>query len=286
MHIPIFSSLSREDLENLRTLWKPVTRNAGQLIFKKGDPGDSMYIIQDGEVAITIWTEDNQEKVLSRLVKGDFLGELAVLDGSPRSASAKVRKDAMLLEMKRNDLVAFLHSRPGVSLTMMGVIAERLRKANEMMEQSSARNVNVEIEHVLSFSDKVAAKISGIIGTWEFLIAFATVYSSWLVLNIYGWLFQPIDPFPFNFFNFLLASLTAIQAPIILMSQNRQADIERLRSELDYHTNVKAEMQIQSLHVKVDELRASELHDLKTIIHNQQHEMQQLRKQVEGLGKN
>ena len=283
--ISIFSSLGLDDLENLTTLWKPVTRHAGQLLFKKGDPGDAMYIVRSGEVAITIWNEDNQETILSVLTEGNFLGELALLDGSSRSAAAKALKKSELLEMKRDDFMNFLRSRPEVSINMMGVMAARLRATNEMMERSSTKNVNDELQHHLSISDKVATTISKVIGSWEFLFTFFLLYLLWIYINVARLMGHAIDPFPFNFLNFMLASLTAIQAPIILMTQNRQAEIEQLRSELDYQTNVKAELQIQSLHVKMDELRASEIRDFAENQQELHTQLVELRKQLDELMK-
>jgi uncharacterized membrane protein len=127
------------------------------------------------------------------------------------------------------------------------------------MEKASTKNVNEEMQHHLSISDKVAKSISKVIGSWEFLFVFVLLWLGWIYLNVARLLGYAMDPYPFNFLNFMLASITAIQAPIILMTQNRQSETETIRSELDYQTNVKAEMQIQSLHVKLDELRASEI---------------------------
>ncbi|MFI5251540.1 MAG: DUF1003 domain-containing protein [Bacteroidota bacterium] len=281
--ISIFSSLGEPDLQKLTTLWKPVARSQGQLLFKKGDPGDAMYIIRDGEIAITIWNEDNQETVLSILKEGNFLGELALLDGSFRSASAKALKDTRLLEMKRDDFMNFLRSRPEVSITMMSVMAARLRATNEMMERTSTKNVNQELQHHLSISDKVASGISKVIGSWEFLFVFIVLYVGWIFLNVARMMGYALDPYPFNFLNFMLASVTAIQAPIILMTQNRQSETEHVRSELDYQTNVKAELQIQSLHVKLDELRASEIQEFAVRQKEINTQLIELRKQLDGI---
>jgi CRP/FNR family transcriptional regulator, cyclic AMP receptor protein len=259
--ISIFSSLGDADLEKITTLWKPVTLEEGQLLFQKGDPGDAMYIIRDGWVAITIWNEDHQETILSVLKEGNFFGELALLDGSVRSAAAKALGKSELLEMKRNDFMEFLRSRPEVAITMMSVIAARLRATNEMMEKTSTKNVNEEMQQHLSLSDKVAKSISKVIGSWEFLFVFILLWFGWIYLNVARLLGYAMDPYPFNFLNFMLASVTAIQAPIILMTQNRQSETETIRSELDYETNVKAELQIQNLHVKINELRASEIRE-------------------------
>jgi CRP/FNR family transcriptional regulator, cyclic AMP receptor protein len=259
--ISIFSSLGAADLERLAALWKPVTLGEGDLLFKKGDPGDAMYIIREGWIAITIWNEDHQETILSVLKEGNFFGELALFDGSVRSAAAKALAKCDLLEMKRDDLLEFLRSRPEVAITMMSEMAARLRATNEMMEKTSTKNVNEEMQQHLSISDRVAKSISKVIGSWEFLFVFVLLWLGWIYLNVARLLGYAMDPYPFNFLNFMLASITAIQAPIILMTQNRQSETETIRSELDYETNVKAELQIQNLHVKINELRASEIRE-------------------------
>ncbi|MBI5216454.1 MAG: DUF1003 domain-containing protein [Ignavibacteriae bacterium] len=263
--ISIFSSLGEADLHQLKSLWKPLTKEEGQLLFKKGDPGNSMFIIKEGEIAVTLWTENNQQTILSVFGEGDFFGELALFGDAPRSANAKALKRTSLLEMNRKDFNEFLLSRPQVCLTMLHEISERLRATNEMMERSASKNVNEEIEHQSHLSDRFSDIIARVIGSWKFIISFLTFFFSWILLNTIQLLFQPFDSFPFTFLNLMLSTVSAIQAPIILMSQNRQSKKDRIKAELDYQVNRKAEMQIQSLHVKLDELRATEIHELLNI---------------------
>jgi uncharacterized membrane protein len=282
LRVPIFASLKPLDLEHLKTLWKPITRNPGQLLFKKGDPGDAMYIVESGQIGITVWTEDNQEKILSTFGEGDFFGELALLDGSPRSAHAKALKKAHLYEMRREDFFHFIQHRPEIAIMMMMIIATRLRAANEMVERSTTKNPNEEIKLHARLGDKIAVRIAKITGSWEFIFIFLSLLTGWIVLNLVGFFGKPLDPYPFNFLNFVVAFLTAVQAPIILMSQNRQYENDRLRSELEFETNVKAELQIQSLHTKIDELRSSELHDLSRFQNEIHQEIAELKKKIEG----
>ncbi len=260
--ISIFSSLGKDDMEQLAKLWKPVSVAEGQRVFRKGDPGTSMFIIRSGEIAITVWTEDNQQTVLSIFGEGDFFGELSLFKSSPRSASAKALKETLLFEMTHDDFFTFLSTRTDVALTMMGVIADRLRSTNEKMERMTTKNLNEEIAHQMGFGDRLADSIARAVGSWKFIVVFTFILVCWIVINSYALLFNPVDPYPFSFLNFLLASTVAIQAPIIMMSQNRQTRKDRMSAELDYLVNKKAEMQIQSLHVKLDELRASEIREL------------------------
>ena len=277
--ISIFSSLSTADLEELIPLWKPIRKWEGQLLFQKGDPGTSMFVIREGEVAITVWTEDNQQTVLSVFGEGDFFGELSLFGSSPRSASAKVLKNSLLFEMTHDDFYAFLRKRPDVSLTMMEVIADRLRSTNEKMEHMTTKNLNVEIEQHTNFGHRLANTIARAVGNWNFILIFSITLFLWIGLNTFVFASHPLDPFPFSFLSFILSTIVAIQAPIILMSQNRQAEKDRMSAELEFEINKKAEMQIQSLHVKLDELRASEIRELFQL---QKEHIEMIRKQREG----
>ncbi len=278
--VPIFSSVNREDLTKLAGLWKPTVRPKGQAIFQQGDPPRAMYVIREGKVAISVWTEENLELVLSMLGKGDFFGELALLDGSLRTATAKVVEQADLLEMTQGDFLKFLRGKPEVALSVMAVIAQRLRTTNELIERLTARNVNEEVEQQTRFRDRVADRLAQWGGSWSFIFVFFILLATWITINTIVFVFGPFDPFPFVFLNLVLGCVTSIQAPVILMSQNRQSQKDRLRADLDYQVDLKAELQIQSLHVKLDEIRASEIRELREL---QQEQMAMLRQQMELL---
>ena len=278
--VPIFSSVSRKDLTKLAGLWKPTVRLKGQAIFQKGDPPRAMYVIREGKVAISVWTEENLELVLSMLGKGDFFGELALLDGSLRTATAKVVEQADLLEMTQGDFLKFLRGKPEVALSVMAVIAQRLRTTNELIERRTARNVNEEVEQQTRFRDRVADRLAQWGGSWSFIFVFLILLATWIIINTIAFVFGPFDPFPFVFLNLVLGCVAAIQAPVIMMSQNRQSQKDRLRADLDYQVDLKAELQIQSLHVKLDEIRASEIRELREL---QQEQMAMLRQQIELL---
>jgi len=259
--VKIFSCLANDDLSELAALWKPVSREDGHVIFRQGDPPDAMYLVREGKVEISLWTEDNEELVISILGDADFFGELALLDGSPRTATAKAIGHAALLEMRKDDLLAFLRRKPEVSIAMMSEIAGRLRASNSLIERRTTRNVNQVMEEQYTFGDRLADRIAKFGGSWTFLIWFGITLLAWMGLNSIEAFWHPFDPYPFIFLNLILSCLAAVQAPVIMMSQNRQATIDRLQADLDYQVNLKAELQIRSLHLKLDELRTSEMHD-------------------------
>jgi CRP/FNR family cyclic AMP-dependent transcriptional regulator len=263
--VPIFSSLDREDIRELAELCRTVHREDQALVFRQGDTPDAMYWVTEGKIVISVWTEDNEELLLATLEEGEFFGELGLLDGSPRTATAKAIGAVELIEIRKDALLDFLRRNPEAALSMMGEIARRLRGANALIEHRASRNVNELMEEKFTVGDRLADRLAQFGGSWAFLICFAVTLLSWMGLNSLESLLHPFDPYPFIFLNLILSCLAAIQAPIIMMSQNRQAKKDRLQADLDYQVNLKAELQIRSLHLKIDELRASELRDFVEI---------------------
>jgi len=261
--VPIFSALRVEDFAGLPVGTNLVARNDGQIIFREGDAPLAMYVVRSGKVAISVWTEENDEVALSVLHEGDFFGELSLLDGSLRTATAKAVGAVELIEIGRDDFFKLLRLKPEVGITIMAVMAKRLRTTNELIQRRASRNVNLEIEKQSTLAERVADRIARWGGSWSFVGGFFLVLGIWIALNALDLFFKPFDPYPYVFLNFLLACVAALQAPVIMMSQNRDSQIDRLRADLDYQVNLKAELQIQNLHVKLDELRVSELHELR-----------------------
>jgi CRP/FNR family transcriptional regulator, cyclic AMP receptor protein len=259
--VSMFSSLADDDVRELAGLCRQVSREDQHLVFRQGDPPTAMYLIREGRVEISVWTEDNEELVLAVLGDRDFFGELALFDGSPRTATAKAIGHVELIEIRKDDLYAFLRRNPDASLSMLSEISRRLRAANSLIERRTTRNVNELMEEAYTFGDRLADRIARFGGSWAFLIWFAVTLFLWMAVNSLESIWHTFDPFPFIFLNLVLSCLAAIQAPVIMMSQNRQATKDRLQAELDYQVNLKAELQIRSLHLKMDELRTTELHD-------------------------
>ncbi|MGE5306956.1 MAG: DUF1003 domain-containing protein [Alphaproteobacteria bacterium] len=273
--VPIFSALRAEDFAALPVVTNLVARNDGQVIFRQNDAPLAMYVIRSGKIAISVWTEENEEVILSVLHEGDFFGELSLLDNSQRTATAKALGQVELIEICRDDFFTVLRLKPDVGISIMAVMAQRLRTTNELIQRRTARNVNVEIKKQSTLAERVADQIARWGGSWTFVGGFFVVLGIWIALNAFNLFFNPFDPYPYVFLNFLLACVAALQAPVIMMSQNRDAQIDRLRADLDYQVNLKAELQIQNLHVKLDELRVSELHELREA---QQQQLELLKK--------
>ncbi|MCU0452923.1 MAG: DUF1003 domain-containing protein [Bacteroidetes bacterium] len=279
--IPIFDRLLPKDLETLVTLWLPRTLQAGDVLVRKGEPGSSMFIIEDGIVEIRVPDQFAKKEVrVSVLHQGDFFGEISLLDGLPRTATAVAMEETQLLEMRRDDFIQFLLQRPSVAVAMLGEIGGRLRKTNELVQSLASKNVNEEIEEQLSVGDRLADKIAEFGGSWKFIISFMLILFGWMAINSVQLAFQPFDEFPFIFLNLMLSCVAALQAPLIMMSQNRAQKKDRLRAELDYQVNLKSELMLQQLHSKLDEVRAAEL---QTIQESLQVELTLLRARIEGM---
>lgn len=261
--IPVFEKLSETDFEVLGKLWKPRNLKKGEVLFRFGEVGTSMVVIEEGKVGISVPVE-NQEKEMeiSVLHEGEFVGELALIDGLPRTANARALDDCRLQEMKRDDFVGFLLDRPTVAISMMSEMGKRLRSTNELVQSLASKNVNEEIEERLTFGEHLADRIAEFGGSWSFISLFAVFLALWMILNTVQMWLKPFDEFPFIFLNLMLSCLAAVQAPLIMMSQNRAQKKDRLKAELDYQVNLKSELMLQQLHVKFDEMRANEIHDM------------------------
>ncbi|MBI4418985.1 MAG: DUF1003 domain-containing protein [Ignavibacteriales bacterium] len=266
-NIPIFEKLSPADFEVLVKLWKPRKLRKSGVLFRYGETGTSMVVIEEGTIEISVPIENEKKEMqISVLHEGEFVGELALIDGLPRTATARALESSRVHEMKRDDFVQFLLERPAVAISMMSEMGKRLRATNELVQSLASKNVNEEIEERLTFGERLADKIAEFGGSWTFITGFMLLLGLWMLVNSLQLWFRPFDEFPFIFLNLMLSCLAALQAPIIMMSQNRAQKKDRLKAELDYQVNLKSELMIQQLHVKFDELRANEIHDIHAAI--------------------
>jgi CRP/FNR family cyclic AMP-dependent transcriptional regulator len=253
-NVPIFASLDENSRVEVARLCARCDYKPGEILFRQGELSSAMYLILDGEVVMSIATRAGQEVALVTMRRGDFFGELAMLDGSPRSATANIMRPTKLLLLRREDFINLLGRQPKLALAMLASFATRLRNTTELFARHAARNVNEEIDRNYSFADRVADYVAKFGGSWWFIGSFGLIIAVWMVLNGIQVFFAPFDPFPYIFLNLVLNVICAVQAPIIMMSQNRQSAKDRLAADIDYQLNLKLEMQLDELHLKVDEL--------------------------------
>jgi CRP/FNR family transcriptional regulator, cyclic AMP receptor protein len=226
---------------------------AGTTIFREGDPGGIMYVIRSGKVDLWLYDEDRRRVVLATFEDGEFFGELSLLDQEPRSATATTVTDTDVLIIDRLDLRLLFAQKPDAALDVVSALGHRLRQTSDIVRSRAARNANEVIEERLTVGDRMADKLAAFGGSWKFILTFGGLLIGWITFNSIT--AQPFDPFPFILLNLVLSSLAALQAPVIMMSQNRADTKDRIRAELDYRVNVKAETEIGDLHTKMEELR-------------------------------
>jgi CRP/FNR family transcriptional regulator, cyclic AMP receptor protein len=249
-HVPLFESLDNEAARELCELLENLDCKPGATLFRAGDKGDAMYLIEQGRVRICVLATDGHQMTLAELGRGDFFGEMALLDGQPRSADAVVTEDTRLAVLSRDHFLSFLGSNRNVALELLTALANRLRRTDELLRHTATRNLNVEEAATLTIGDRAADAIAEFGGSWKFIFVIAIALNLWILLNVaqrilFGW--QGFDPYPFLFLSVALNMLQIFQAPIIMMSQNRQSHKDRLRAEIDYQVNLKNELALQEI---------------------------------------
>lgn len=250
----MFADLGPEDLTVLASSLVERRYAAGEMIMNLGESGDSMFIIGEGHVNIFLPGEASRRISLKDVSKGEYFGELALFDDKPRSASALASTNALLLELDRDKLSRYLVQRPAGAMTLLRTLAGRLRATNEMLSQRAAKNVVAELDKRLTWSQKLADKVAELNGSWAFILALLGLTVGWIVVNI-PQAGVEFDPYPFVFFNLLLAVLVALQGPLIVMSQNRSSLKDRAQAETDFQVNLKNEVNIETLLRELGEMR-------------------------------
>ncbi len=243
-NIPLFESLTPEDLDALSKRLEQAEYVEGDVVFHQGDQGSSLFLIEDGAVEIS-YGEGRGRVTLATLFTGQYFGELSLFDGAPRSATATAAKRSRLIRLDRDDLVDFVNKNPSAALRIIAEMSERLRQTNELMSRQVSRNVLEEEEEHLTLGQRVADRVAAFGGSWPFIFLFAVVMVLWMGINVVRW--TGFDPYPFILLNLVLSTLAALQAPVIMMSQNRQSSKDKLLAENDYQVNLKAEMEIAAL---------------------------------------
>ncbi|HYX27274.1 MAG TPA: cyclic nucleotide-binding domain-containing protein [Pyrinomonadaceae bacterium] len=263
--VPLFASLDDHAASNLRNLLRvrEVPANAG--LFRAGDDGDAMYLIESGRVRITITDEDKKQIVLAELAQGDFFGEMAIIDGKKRSADATVTEQARLAILSREDFLGFIHHNPIVALEMLSATFSRLRRTDKLLQQRVSRNVNVEYGKSLSVIDRLAIAITNKVGSFGFFAIIAGWTFVWTGYNILAsevpslhW--PAFDPFP-AFVAYLLISnvIQILLMPLIMVGQNLQGRHSETRAELDFQVNLKNEISLTEVLRRLDVLESERL---------------------------
>src|SRR5438093_9525840 len=247
--VPLFESLDDEAAKKLFELLESLDCKANTFLFRAGEAGDAMYIIERGKVRICVQATDGREVRLTELDRGDFFGEMALLDGKRRSADARVAEDARLAVLSREHFLSFMRSNPNVALEMLTALVNRLRHTDELLRHSTTRNVNVEEAAQLTLADRASDVIAEFGGSWKFILAAVFFFNVWVWVNASLQLLgkTAFDAYPYLMLSTAINMLAVLQAPIILMSQNRQVHKDRHRAEIDYQVNLKNELALNEI---------------------------------------
>jgi len=244
--VPLFKGLSEEARVSLADRLVERRFRAGELVFAKGDKGSAMFCVLTGKVEIFLPPEGGSERVdLKEVHEGEYVGELALFDEKPRSASVEAKTDCVLLELDREHFISDIVRSESAVLAILSEMAVRLRDTNAMLSQRAARDVVKEFEESLSWTDKLADRVAELNGSWAFILALVGVTLVWAMINAF--LPRPFDAYPYVFFNLLLGILVGLQGPLIMMSQNRQAAKDRAQASTDFRVNLKNEVGIENL---------------------------------------
>lgn len=256
--IPLFEGLNDEDREALAQRLSEKSFAKDQVVFSKGDKGSSMYVVLSGAVQIFLPGEDaNAPRVILKdLRTGEYFGELSLFDDKPRSASVEAMVDTVLLELTRDELAEHLSRSRTAALAILSEMAERLRETNALLSQRAAKDVVKEIEENLTWGQRLADRVAALNGSWAFILFLVFLTGGWAIANVVFLRGNPFDDYPFQFYNLFLAVLVALQGPLIVMSQNREAMKDRAQAETDFRVNLKNEVNIENIVRELGAFRA------------------------------
>ena len=252
--VPLFALFDDEEMAVLAAQVELKTFAARQRIYKMGDPGGRAYILVSGAVQVTTVDEDQQEIIVDEPPPGGFFGFASMLEQTPHQTSANAVEAALCIEVDRHDISVLLERKPLAGMDMLAVLGRQYHASHQLVRLRATRNPNEVIEEKTTSGDRIADGVARFGGSWSFITAFAVVLSVYTGFNVTlgksAW-----DPYPFILLNLFLSMLAAIQAPVIMMSQNRQDAKDRIRSELDYRVNLKAELEVTEVLRRMDSVQ-------------------------------
>jgi uncharacterized membrane protein len=252
-HVPLFALLDDEEACVLASQVEKRTFASHQRIYKIGDTDGKAYVMFSGKVRVSTVDEDQQEVVIDEPSHGEFFGFASMLEQTPHQTNATAVEETVCIELDRKDIAVLLERKPLAGMDMLTVLGKQFHASQQLVRLRAMRNPNEVIEKDATFGERIADMVAGFGGSWTFIISFLVVLLGYAATSIImgkkSW-----DPYPFILLNLFLSMLAAIQAPVIMMSQNRQDTKDRLRGELDYDVNRRAESEIQGLARKLNAL--------------------------------
>ena len=253
-NIPMFENLNEEDRIALANVVDELKIPEGQTLFQAGDPGESLFIVRVGQIELFIKDMAGQRIVLNEVQPGEMFGELAMLDAGSRTATALALTDTEVLVLDRDDLILLFQRKPQAALHMLASLSGLTRKADELLRTRVSRNVNEEMEVHSTPLQRIADWIAWFSGSMPFLMLNGGWFIIWIVLNTLPLGITAFDPYPFGFLTMIVSLEAIFLSCFVLISQNRQSEKDRVRSDIEYEVNIKAELEIAHLHEKTDRL--------------------------------
>jgi CRP/FNR family cyclic AMP-dependent transcriptional regulator len=262
--VPLFALLDQEETELLAAQVELKNYAARQRIYKIGEPGGRAYVVVSGQARVSTVDQDQQEVVLEEPTAGDFFGFASMLQQTPHETGAIALQETVCVEVDREDIFELIQRKPHAGMDMLAVLGRQYHAAHQLVRVRSMRNPNEVIEQEATLGERIADGVARFGGSWTFIIAFGVTLAIYTAINVAlkrsAW-----DPYPFILLNLFLSMLASVQAPVIMMSQNRQDTKDRLRSELDFDVNKRAESEIQSVSRKLHQL-TEKIEDLEELV--------------------
>ena len=263
-HVPLFSLLDDDETAVLASHVELKRFAPRQRIYKMGDAGGQAYVMIEGKVRVTTVDEDQQEVIVDEPEHGEFFGFASMLEQTPHQTNATAIEETACLEVDRDDIAELLQQKPQAGMDMLTVLGKQFHASHQLVRLRASRNPNEVIESTTTFGEHIADAVARFGGSWTFIISFGIVLTIYTAINV-GLGQKAWDPYPFILLNLFLSMLASIQAPVIMMSQNRQDAKDRMRGELDYEVNRRAESEIQALSGKLNQL-AEKLDDVEELL--------------------
>jgi CRP/FNR family cyclic AMP-dependent transcriptional regulator len=266
--VPFFQYLDADERAVLARHLDEVRVPAGQLVFQTNDPGGTLFVIREGSVEVFLTDATGERVVLETPGPGEVFGEISFLDGGSRTASVLVVQDLDALAVDRDDLSHLFRAHPEAGLDIIAAMGKRLRRSVELLRNTASRNVNEEMADRRTTVERAADWIAAFSGSITFLMLHIVFFAAWVLLNtrwLPGWRPPMFDPFPFGLLTMVVSLEAIILSVFVLLSQNRQVAKDRIRGDIEYEVNLKAELEIAQLHEKMDRLHVEALRRLEEV---------------------
>lgn len=251
--VPLFSEMDEQEVAGIRAIMDEMKFKPGQVIIRENETGDLFYVVTEGQAEVLVRDADGSDIILHVAGPGDFFGELSMLTNEPRSARVRAVDQVTTLVLERDEFFNFLRTHTHAAIDVMVELGGRLHENDALLRRMASRNVNEMDEERMTLGQRVADKVADTIGSWPFIITQTVILTIWITLNVTAWI-NHWDPYPFILLNLMLSFQAAYSGPVIMMSQNRQSAKDRLAAEVDHQVNTKAELEINNLIRRMDEL--------------------------------